>query len=319
MVTVSVIGVLVGLLLPAVQNAREAARRVECANNLRQLALAAQGFHTATGSFPPARAQNAVVGDTWGHIARLLPYIEQNVVFKGLDLSKPINDSANMDAWTAAIPVLRCPSDTNRLFTSNSPLALPSWTKNNYRGNGGNDTGEVNSAGVEKNNGVFVAGRKITIAHIADGTSNTALFSEAVLGDGDDNVISKPGDWFAISPVSHDRKDIYAALQAVTPASGSSAQVSYGGREYLTGQYLVTRYNHIMLPNGPSGVVPNGTDLITAINTGAQATTASSGHPGGVNLALADGAVRFIKNEIDITTWWSLGSICGHDDIVEKF
>ena len=110
-----------------------------------------------------------------------------------------------------------------------------------------------------------------------------------------------------------------AALQDLVPLAGVNLQVSLAGRSFTSGNYLDSRYNHIMPPNGPSGVVPNGSDLISAINDGAQATTASSRHVGGVNLALADGAVRFVKNSVSLQVWWALGSIRGGEGIYEEY
>jgi prepilin-type processing-associated H-X9-DG protein len=316
LVMISIVGLLISLLMPAVQGCREAARRTQCANNLRQLAIAAQSYHCCWGSFPPPRMNSA---DPWGHIVRLLPFLDQDLAFNDLDLSKPVADPVN--ARVAALPLqfLLCPSDTNRLASSDSPLALPGWWRNNYRGNAGNDTGEMRSDGTENNNGVFVTGRRVSAGQISDGVGNTALFCESLLGDGNDNVVSKPGDWFIIAPASHKREDMYMALQAVVPRSGAGSQVSLAGRTFTSGNYLDSRYNHIMPPNGPSGVVPDGRDLISAINDGLQATTASSRHPGGVNLALVDGSVRFVKNSVSLQPWWALGSIRGGEGIYEEY
>jgi prepilin-type processing-associated H-X9-DG protein len=214
--------------------------------------------------------------------------------------------------------MLHCPSDTDRLSASTDPAALPGWWRNNYRGNGGNQTGEMNVAGEENNNGVFVTGRRIKIDWITNGTGNTAMFSEAMLGDGDDRIVSKPGDWFVITPRGRTRDDIYAAMQSVVPTRGKGNQVSLAGRSFVSGNYLDTRYNHIMPPNGPSGVL-SAPDLVQAVNNGPQATTASSRHPDGVNLALADCSVRFVRSAINPQVWWALGSINGKEGIYEDF
>jgi prepilin-type processing-associated H-X9-DG protein len=103
----------------------------------------------------------------------------------------------------------------------------------------------------------------------------------------------------------------------VTPGTGSNNQVSCAGASFIFGNYFDSRYNHLMPPNGPSGVIAGGSDPFTAVNNGAQATTASSRHPGGVNLVLADGSVRFISNTVDIQTWWALGSIAGGELIAD--
>ena len=241
------------------------------------------------------------------------------MVFKDLDPAKPVSDPVNVRVAALPLSILRCPSDINLLDESSDPQALPGWWQDNYRGNGGNDTGELDAYGVEQNNGVFVTGRRVSMDQIADGLSNTALFGEGRLGDGDDSVVSTPGDWFLIAPATHNRRDIYAALRAVVPLSGADHQFSYAGRSFTSGNYVDSRYNHIMPPNGPSGVVPNGSDLLAAVNNGAQATSASSRHPGGVNLALVDGSVRFVRNDVSLQVWWALGSINGGEGIFEEF
>jgi hypothetical protein len=178
------------------------------------------------------------------------------VVFQNLDPSKPLSDPANVRVASLPLQIVRCPSDINLLSSSSDPQSLPGWWRNNYRGNGGNDTGELNSNGVEHNNGVFVTGRHVTMDQITDGLSNTALFSEGLLGDGDDNVVSSPGDWFVIAPATHDRQDIYSALQAVVPLPGAGNQFSYAGRSFTSGNYVDSRYNHIMPPNGSPTAQP---------------------------------------------------------------
>jgi prepilin-type N-terminal cleavage/methylation domain-containing protein/prepilin-type processing-associated H-X9-DG protein len=316
LVVISIIGILMALVFPAVQACREAARRCGCADNLRQLGLAAHAYHASKNHFPPARLNSA---DTWGHFLRLLPELDQNVVFQALDPAKPVSDPANVNVASLPLHIVRCPSDTNLLSESIDPQSLPGWSRNNYRGNGGNDTGELDSYGVETNNGLFVTGRQVNMDQITDGLTNTALFCEGRLGDGDDNVVSKPGDWFVVSPATHNRRDIYSALQAIVPLTGVDNQFSFAGRSFTSGNYVDSRYNHIMPPNGPSGVVPNGGTLLAAVNDGAQATTASSRHPGGVNLALADGSVHFVRNNITLRVWWALGSINGGEGIYEEF
>jgi len=319
LVVISVIGGLMALLLPAVQSARETARRIQCASNMRQLALAALNFQSAQGAFPPGRQGDPRSAATWGHIVYLLPFLDANVLFKKLDLTKPSTDPANAILPMAPLPFLRCPSDTDRLDDSADPQALPGWTKNNNRGNAGNDIGQLDVNGKEQNNGVFLTNRRVSVDQITDGQGATALYSEALLGDGDNDTISSPGDWLTISPATVNSAGIYAALQTVTPGTGSGNQQSCAGATFIFGNYSDSRYNHIMPPNGPSGVVPGGLDLFTAINNGAQATTASSRHMNGVNVALADGSVRFVRNTIDLSTWQALGSVAGGEILSKDF
>ncbi|MGO9113810.1 MAG: DUF1559 domain-containing protein [Thermoguttaceae bacterium] len=312
LVTITILSIVMALLLPAVQMAREAARRIGCANNLKQLALATHSFHTGKGCFPAVRLEGQGPGQYWGHMARLLPFLDQGPLFALIDFNKPVTDAADANVAAEPLPVFLCPSDTNRMTNPADPLALAGFSKINYRGNGGNDTGALAADGTEKNNGIFRAGVKVNMDQITNGLSNTALFSEALLGDADNELISKPGDWFVVPAGNYSRESLHAVGLTLVPGKGVMAQYSYAGNSFATGDYTVSRYNHIMLPNTASLVVPTyANDLAGAINAGAQATTVSSDHRGGVNMALADGSARFIRDDVDIFVWWGLGSIGG--------
>jgi len=324
LVVIAVIGVLIGMLLPAVQAVREAGRRAACANNVRQLALAAVSYEAANSTLPPGRLGpqdpgNMMVGSNWGPIPRLLPYLGEKPLHKYIDFSKSIYHPMHATVGQAPLPILRCPSDYDRMGNNADSMALRPWTRNNYRACAGNDTGELLDDASERNNGVFTTGRNVALSQIDDGPGNTAMFCEAVLGDGNDNRISVPGDWFVLPTSGRTRQDVYAAFAGLVPSVGSGAQVSVAGRHYLAGDYVESRYNHIMPPNRASGVVPTLGDLVTSINNGPQATTASSRHPGGVNLATCDGAVRFVRDEVDVAMWWAIGSIAGGEILYSEF
>ena len=178
------------LLLPAVQGARETSRRSQCASNMRQIGLAALNFHSAQSSFPPGRQGDPTTASTWGFIVPLLPFLDKNLLFTKLNLTVPVTDPANSILPVAPLPFLRCPSDLNLLDESSDYSGFAGWTRNNYRGNGGNDTGALDANGNETNNGIFRTNRRVSIDQISDGVSATALFSEGVTGDGDNGVIS---------------------------------------------------------------------------------------------------------------------------------
>jgi prepilin-type N-terminal cleavage/methylation domain-containing protein/prepilin-type processing-associated H-X9-DG protein len=376
LVVISIIAILIGLLLPAVQSAREAARRSACSNNERQLALALLEFHSAQGRFPSGRNQastrvspDPLAGETqsttdqWGAFTRVLPYLDQAKVLKSLDLTQSAALAANTYALQTPVPVFRDPSDTDRLINAADTQAYVGTQHNNYRLNAGNHLGAttttVNSlkAAVyhnsnapdfvytEDNNGVFVTGRNVTIDQIIDGTSNTALVSEGVIGDGDDNKDSVIGDWYKV-PTTVTTPDAYYALVATKDTTGPNGtitavgtfspqailadeasatptlhgvtnQFSYGGRNYWAGNYVASRYNHVLTPNLPNlaADVTHSAYQDANFNDGANATTASSRHGGGVNVALADGSVKYVSDSVDLSAWRALGSIDGDEKV----
>ena len=313
LVVIAIIGILIALLLPAVQAAREAARRAECKNNLRQLGLAAHNYHSANKCFPPGRLTNV---SGWGQHARLLPYVEQQNVYDRIDFNKAPGNGANAEARTSQIAVFRCPSDFNRMNVSYGPNHY-GWGKNNYKGNAGNDTGQMVS-GEEQNNGFFMTNRAVRIRDCIDGTSHTALFAEAVLGDADDQKIEIPGDWFRIAGSNKTREDVYNACAGVTPQTGAENQICRSGRNWTWGNYIPTRYNHVMPPNSAScGRYGGSGNMDSSVNSNGGATTASSRHPGGANIVMADGSTHFVSENVAIEVWWAVGSADGGEVVAD--
>ena len=222
LVVIAIIAVLIALLLPAVQSAREAARRIQCVNNLKQLGLAAHNYHSSNDSFPPAVFSFAS-GNTnlWGQTARLAPLLEQQGLFNGINFSLGVRDPGVDTVVKTHVAAFICPSDFDQMTDSSNTNDFVGYGRINYQANAGNDTGTLNAAlTIETNNGVFVAFKTIGLAQITDGSSNTALFSERLLGDGAPNTVSVPGDWFAITPPSSSRADFYASCLALNPDRG---------------------------------------------------------------------------------------------------
>jgi len=308
LVVVSIIGILSGLLVPAVQSAREAARRTECSNNLRQLGIATMNFVSTNDCFPLGRDKPGE--DVWSAHARLLPYMEETPTFQQIDFSQPPGNARHAQVCQTVVKTFLCPADRNRMnFQDQGNNNQYPWAKNNYRGNAGNDTGEWNATTGEQNNGIFVTAIPVRLCQVTDGISHTAMFAEAIMGDADDNHIETPGDWFRVPLTDETALQVYTACQKVTPAAGTGAQFSRSGRNWVRGNFVTTRYNHIMPPNTWSCVrCAAGNVGADQINDNGGATTASSRHPGGVNLATADAAVHFVSNTIDIKVWQALGS-----------
>ncbi len=308
LVVIAIIGILIALLLPAVQAAREAGRQAQCANNLRQLGIAAHNYHERYESFPPGRLTDV---NKWGQHARLLPFIEQEDAHDLIRFDHAPGNAANQAARTRRFTTLRCPSDFNRMNFAYSKNHF-GWGKNNYKANAGNDTGQWKN-GVERNNGIFLTNRTVRLADVKDGSSNTALFAEAVLGDANDQAIEIPGDWFRIGEDKVTRQQVYTACMNVEPQLGPANQICRSGRNWVWGNYIPTRYNHVMPPNHASCARRNSTsgDLDATVNNKGGATTASSRHTGGVNVVMGDGRTRFVSERIDHRIWWHLGSRAG--------
>jgi prepilin-type N-terminal cleavage/methylation domain-containing protein/prepilin-type processing-associated H-X9-DG protein len=329
LVVIAIIGILVALLLPAIQAAREAARRTECKNKLRQLAVASLNYETAKKEFPLGRLSGVTLDNNtplvhWGFLARLLPYFESESLHDLIDFD---NHDVGVDLHPARlvkIDLFICPSDEEDRLNS-LDCGQPDYGRASYRGNGGGDTGEMlvvtgHIDDVEQNNGIFVTNRAVRIRQVTDGTSHTAILSEKVRGDAVADVIEVESDWFKINGTEQAAEDVYTKCNTLYLANkvGQSYQFPCGGRNWVRGDYATTRYNHIMPPNSQSCAQNASGSSLTAIqvNEDGGAHTASSRHNGGTNVAMVDGSVQFASDNIDRLVWNAMGTRDG-EDIVE--
>jgi prepilin-type N-terminal cleavage/methylation domain-containing protein/prepilin-type processing-associated H-X9-DG protein len=317
LVVIAIIAILIGLLLPAVQKVREAAARMQCSNNLKQIALANHNYHDANGAFVPGVGKNGCCWGTW--MVPILPYVEQENLFKlytnfgGLDYSGPrYGAGSNNTVSSTRLTTFTCPSDT--------PQSWGTRTKHNYVVNAGNTTffqvalplrctpgtagctpflgapfnyytdSDLNwdstfpynapppPAGPDANNGRM--GRPVKIAEITDGTSNTILASEALQGRGND---LRGFTWWGGA----------AAFTAYMPPNSTEQDVVTGG---------------ICVPL----VSPRMPCTTTSTTSRARLMGARSLHAGGgVNAVMCDGSVRFVRDSIDIITWRALSTARG--------
>jgi prepilin-type N-terminal cleavage/methylation domain-containing protein/prepilin-type processing-associated H-X9-DG protein len=313
LVVIAIIAVLIALLLPAVQSAREAARRVQCVNNLKQIALGAANYESANQTFPIGRMANlgfkaggAVHNciDGWSHLARLLNYTEQQAVYNAINFADTPYGAINSTAESVGVAILWCPSDGTiaglRFFE-----ACAGWdgttvgiTYTNYAGVLGtycpSDGRSPNSTELSLENGVYPdvgaptyvgCGNSTTrppvkISSITDGTSNTIAFAETAHGKYSQAGCSATGccDWTG------------AGWWADADYEDSTITSFYPPNLPIPATYYTT--NSFSAPDG----CDNGNNI--------PPMSSNSFHPGGVNVAFADGSVHFIKSSIN--SWPSL-------------
>jgi len=343
LVVIAIIAVLIGLLVPAVQKVRAAAARTQCENNLKQFGIALQGYHDTYLHFPAARDAYPLCFSPHAH---LLPYLEQTALYNEINFNavSPNNTTykyevsagppvqyAPYPATVTPVNMFTCPSDmnqgvpgTNGVFSGvNGPGNVPLLVVlagTNYSSCVG--TGNFVSGGIygeyQYGDGGFLdpasPGFYVRIAMITDGTSNTAAFSESTYGNGDPALNSNPSS-LDPSLVAIDLSTTMSP-SACWPTSTSNwtpstlpANTFFTGQRgdrWINGGYLSTAYSHYYTPNTPQ---------FDCLNSGNAAglKAARSRHPGGVNLLLFDGSVRFVSNGISISTWQALATIMGNE------
>ncbi len=352
LVVIAIIAVLIALLLPAVQAAREAAPRAQCTNNLKQLGLALHNYVSATNSFPPMleniSAPQALLGtdpngNSWplDWTGTLFPQLEQQPLYDSLNWSfgggwtpSPPNSTVMYTKMSAML----CPSESakipgntpqgfkNYVANMGGPPIIFAWTGllvpmqpsiNNYPGRA---SGYINN-----NCGTF------GMESVTDGTSNTAMFSETLVGSG------PAANTITISTTNRRTTYLFATGLNYPPDQGAGAGssallfvqtcqglpgstpgfgtlVPANGNMWITGNAgsgtIWDSYNHWLPPNSL------GCDNANDGNTGGYGSEQdgippSSNHPGGVNMVMGDGHVQFIKNTINLQTWWALGTRSG--------
>lgn len=314
LVVIAIIAVLISLLLPAVQSAREAARRSQCINNLKQIGLAMHNYHDTNNALPLGRSLQVGTYRPFSQFARILGYMEQKNVFDSINFNLGSYDAQNITASAIAINSFICPSDVVNQIPQG--LILPGYGSAgvNYRANegtsvamwyGAEDTANVNNNLVIAPNGLFFSSQAINIAAITDGTSNTAAFSEHVMGDFNNSVSTDLSDTYRPGTYPKNSDEAVAFCRAANINDLSQQGYSNIGAPWTYGYHSTTSYWHSSGPNTRSCMFPPSRI----------STTANSRHPGGVNMTLADGSVRFIKNSVNMTTWRAIGTRNGGETV----
>ena len=315
LVVIAIIAILIALLLPAVQQAREAARRSTCKNNLKQFGLAMHNYHDAHGMFPIANApsvQDSCTGRcAWRAMsahALLLPYMDQAAIYNKINWSLRYDQSPNTTVQNTRLAAFLCPSDLK--WAGGDP-------GNNYCVSAGPSTWW--RVGVADQVGVFNFSKPTRISDILDGTSNTIAASERTVGDNNGSKFSVYTDLVRAQsfPFSERSYVTRAHLNAYgTQALGGTSNThSHVNREWMNGIGGQTVFNTLNPPNSPNpDAHPCGG---CGWYDSAGVWTARSRHTGGAHVLMADGAVRFASNNIDINLWQHLGSAIGGETIGE--
>ena len=289
LVVIAIIGVLVGLILPAVQMAREAARREQCINNLKQMGLALHTYELSQGVFPPGYVSSGFsgkheFGPGWGWGAMILPQLEQNALFSSLNFNLAIEAPENLTCRLATLRVYLCPSDNpeKQMTAYNEPdkTALPRGSPicdvatMNYPAMFG--TGEPGVDG----DGIFFRNSSVAVADIRDGLSSTIAIGERshLLGD---------ATWVG---------SVTNAILA--PPDTSIANVGRLRAEPGAGMTL----GHAGEGKGPGSL-------------GSDCNMYYSRHPNGVNFLFADGHVEFLRTSMNPRIYQAMGTRAGEEVI----
>ncbi|APW61471.1 DUF1559 domain-containing protein [Paludisphaera borealis] len=341
LVVIAIIAVLIALLLPAVQSAREAARRSQCTNNLKQLGLAVHNYLSSNSvlplqtMFPTASDQSWGWSYGWG--LGLLPYMEQQPAFSSFNFSLGIFGNAGGNTYQQGnntvcqlkIAGFLCPSDGVKKMPAD-PNGGTSYV-GNYGGPGQLAAVGANGAfsGTIIPNGWYNDSNlgPIGIESIRDGSSNTAMFSERLIGLVGSPALTKADRdakraiFTAAGPVAGSgatgAMQFIAACNALPPTSPSARSDGNGYTWFAAYPWhvAVNAYTHVGAPNSVS--CTNSADQGGWLSfTGPLGSAPpSSNHPGGVNLGMADGSVRFLKDSINLPTFWGIGTRNGGEVI----
>jgi prepilin-type N-terminal cleavage/methylation domain-containing protein/prepilin-type processing-associated H-X9-DG protein len=316
LVVIAIIAILISLLLPAVQAAREAARRIQCNNNLKQIGIALHNYHTANDSFPMGSSKNMV--DLGVYLAehgisvqgQILGYLGETAVYNAINFNWGMYTShtcgpIQSTVYNTRINEFLCPSDPNA-----GPDNL-----NSYNDSIGTTTITAVAQTTTWSNGLFSYWRSYRIQDCLDGTSNTIAFSEGLVGDNSTNYTRAAGlvqqtslpATMQVLDTASNWAMVQAGLQICNTAWNSQSGTLNTGRGnfWFHGTMAQTMFNTVATPN--SKTYPWAYCSTAAIGD-AEIVTANSNHPGGVNVLLADGSVRFIKDTINQATWWALGT-----------
>jgi prepilin-type N-terminal cleavage/methylation domain-containing protein/prepilin-type processing-associated H-X9-DG protein len=338
LVVIAIIAVLIALLLPAVQSAREAARRSQCTNNLKQVGLALHNYHDVNGVFPMGCGSGMhdlpntyIAKQGWSPHAALLPMFGQVPLYNAANFNWAVDVSGgcwppNSTVLTTKVNTFLCPSDPNNGRSGNGDngtnnyFACMGSTTNLFQGK---STSATTLAGTPTT-GLFTWQGCYGLNAVTDGASNTIAFGESVVGAavqtpkqkniGLINVTAIPATALVLDAKSAQAavKSGVAACDAAWNSSSSSTDLQRG-RLWAHGGMVSSGFTTIVIPNSRSDQWTHCSN----VSSGSFSVFANldSFHPGGVNVLMGDGSVRFVKESINQLTWWALGTKAG-DEVI---
>jgi prepilin-type N-terminal cleavage/methylation domain-containing protein/prepilin-type processing-associated H-X9-DG protein len=346
LVVIAIIGVLIALLLPAVQAAREAARRAQCTNNLRQIGLAMHNYHSGIGIFPMGVSNSPDDTPSWGGVwsgwsayGLMGPYLEMTAVYSASNFDfAPYSIHNDPTVFRAIVSTFLCPSDTNAgpRHTNSYAASYGATTTPLWIWAGSDWPACLEAHWPDYSSGLFTNTHCYGIAGVTDGTSNTIAYSEILTGQqGElyDNA-ARPSKYrgnFIMLPsggeepgsvlmyASSNRAAVRATIAKCRDAFQNQNPPAVGIHDYRGWRWSMglagfAMFNTIQPPNDSFG----GCRFDSRLNVWSDQSYsigASSAHPGGVNTLMGDGHVRFIKSSIDLDTWWALGTRDGGEVI----
>ncbi len=325
LVVIAIIAILIGLLLPAVQKVREAAARVKCANNLKQIGLALHNYENTNSRFPPAGIypKGVAAGDAWSHLTRILPYIEQGNTYKQVDFTLAAN--VQDEVTRQRIATFICPSETQDIMkpatSTTGPGAINRYPSD-YAANVGTwmvwdpNTGQGGNGAITYTSTPNGGNR---VGEFSDGLSNTVGYAEV-----------KAYTWNLKTNASLPANTPIPAptATAVLALGGTLGSTPSGHTSWTEAQTFHNGVTFVLPPNTPVMFTKDGASYDvdqlsgnegSATRISFDAVTARSYHSGGqVNVLLMDGSVRSVNSSIDPLTWRALGSRNG-GEVVGNF